>query len=97
METTMDPNYKLTTFNGCDAQSVYTSLLPILQPDVVEIADLPVKRSWTNDEATLVLRIAGVGDLKTALTLGKLGVEQEADEFDWVSFEGDLYARLWWD
>lgn len=92
---------KLEEFNNCPGGDAIKQWFyeNNLNP-YIEFVDLDSHRfSWyENDAATLVLAIKDeVTGLTVALALGKMAVENNADEFHWKVIDGMFVVRLWWD
>jgi hypothetical protein len=81
-------------FNNCPGRTQIVR--DITQSGVnVNVVDVEGMSSWENDPATLVLQVNG--ERAAALEVGKLAVGWNADEFDYMTREGNMVVRLWWD
>lgn len=92
---------KLEEFNNCPgADAIKQWLYENNLNPYIEFVDLDSRKfSWyQNDAATLMLAIKDKATESTvALALGKMAVENNADEFHWKVIDGMFVVRLWWD
>lgn len=94
---------KLEEFNNCPgAEELRKDLASTYLDEKFEVADAKAE-FWQNEPDTLVLKYIGVENGAQQLSfsdgalLGRLAGRNNADEFDWIHEDYELYIRLWWD
>jgi hypothetical protein len=84
-------------FNNCRGGiAIATAIEQLRLNEDIKVEDLN-ESFWQNDGATLVFNLKNPEPIMVA-QVGKLGVEMEADEFDWkIGGANKIWFRLWWD